>query len=310
MAFKTPQETTQAAIAGGTAKAGVTFGKAVVGSILAGAYIGLGGLVAIVVSSGLDPERWGTLPVLFSGAVFSLGLILVVLLGSDLLTGNMATLPAAMAARKVKLLSLIRNFGIITIGNLIGALLVAYFLAVQTGVIAEGELTLDRLEEIAVLKAQEESVWQMFLRAVGANWLVCLAVWMAFSAEDVGGKILAIFFPILGFVAIGFDHVVANMFFLPAALFAGIDISIPEILVNLGMSFVGNLVGGGLFVGLFYFFLHGRARDMPGRDDHDDGPRGGDRGGLRGGHDRHADRDASPGDGGAVPAGTSARTAR
>jgi hypothetical protein len=161
-----------------------------------------------------------------------------------------------------------------------------------------------------VLKAQEESVWQMFLRAVGANWLVCLAVWMAFSAEDVGGKILAIFFPILGFVAIGFDHVVANMFFLPAALFAGIDISIPEILVNLGMSFVGNLVGGGLFVGLFYFFLHGRAKDMPGRD-HDDDPRGGDHGELHAGHDRQAGRDA-PADGGsgAVPAGTSARTTR
>ena len=72
-------------------------------------------------------------------------------------------------------------------------------------------------------KGVEETEWQIFLRAVGCNWLVCLAVWMAFAAEDVAGKILAIFFPIMAFVAMGFDHVVANMFFLPAAIFAGVD---------------------------------------------------------------------------------------
>ena len=78
-----------------------------------------------------------------------------------------------------------------------------------------------RLEEIATLKGQEETEWQIFLRAVGCNWLVCLAVWMALAATDVAGKILAIFFPIMAFVAMGFDHVVANMFFLPAAIFTG-----------------------------------------------------------------------------------------
>ena len=81
-------------------------------------------------------------------------------------------------------------------------------------------MTFERLKAIAMLKGDTEGADQIFLRALGCNWLVCLAVWVAMTAEDTGGKILGIFFPIMAFVAIGFDHVVANMFFLPAAIFA------------------------------------------------------------------------------------------
>ena len=103
------------------------------GGFLAGAYIAFGGLVAIAVSSGLKPETWGTLPTLFAGSVFALGLVLVVLAGSELLTGNMALVPIAMMKRRVGLRTLGQNFTIVLIGNLIGSLFVAYFLAVQTG---------------------------------------------------------------------------------------------------------------------------------------------------------------------------------
>src|SRR5690606_36735283 len=83
-------------------------------------------------------------------------------------------------------------------------------------------LTYERLAAIAEGKALDHTAWETFLRAVGCNWLVCLAVWMSLAATTVSGKILAIFFPIIAFVAMGFDHVVANMFFLPAAIFAGV----------------------------------------------------------------------------------------
>ena len=106
------------------------------------------------------------------------------------------------------------------LGNLAGSLFVAYFLAVKTGVVT-ADLPLARLGQIAEAKGHTETELQIFLRGVGCNWLVCLAVWMSMAAEDVSGKILAIFFPIMGFVAIGLrTHVVANMFFLPAAIFA------------------------------------------------------------------------------------------
>ena len=153
--------------------------------------------------------------------------------------------------------------GITELEELAGALLVAWFLAVQTGVIGDGDaggnagLTYERLAGIAEGKALGESSWQTFLRAVGCNWLVCLAVWMSLAATDVAGKILAIFFPIMAFVAMGFDHVVANMFFLPAAMFAGVPgLTWVDVTVNLAIATIGNLVGGAVFVALAYWYLY------------------------------------------------------
>src|SRR3954453_23747436 len=214
MPFKSPPEITVAGATTGAKKASMSWDKALVGPFLAGAYIAFGGLLAISVSSGLDPKTWGTLPTLFTGSVFALGLILVVIAGADLLTGNMALVPMALFRRTINFPALAMNFTLVLIGNLLGSLFVAYFLAVKTGVVT-AELPLARLTGIATSKAVTETDWQIFLRAVGCNWLVCLAVWMALGAEDIAGKVLAIFFPIMGFVAMGFDHVVANMFFLP-----------------------------------------------------------------------------------------------
>ena len=248
MGFKDPKGITDTGIKTGVTKAGLRADKALVGGFLAGAYIAFGGLLAITVSSGLKPDIWGSLPTLFTGAVFALGLILVVIAGSELLTGNMALVPIALFARKVNLRALTMNFTIVTVGNLLGSLFVAYFLAVESGVIT-ADLQLERLAGIATTKGLEETEWQIFLRAVGCNWLVCLAVWMALGADDIGGKVLAIFFPIMGFVAMGFDHVVANMFYLPAAIFAGVpDIGWDDAIRNWIFAFLGNFVGAGVFV--------------------------------------------------------------
>jgi formate/nitrite transporter FocA (FNT family) len=103
----------------------------------------------------------------------------------------------------------------------------------------------------------------MFLRGIGCNWLVCLAVWMALGAEDIGGKILAIFFPITAFVAMGFDHLVANMFFLPAAHFAGAAVPWSEILRNWLYAGLGNLAGAVVFVMGAYWYLYGRTVVVP-----------------------------------------------
>ena len=264
MSFKDPKEITQAGIKTGAAKAGLSWDKALVASFLAGAYIAFGGLLAISVTSGMPEETWGTLPTLFAGAVFALGLILVVIAGSELLTGNMALVPLAAFKGRVGVGKLFGNLGIVLVGNLLGALFVAYFLADQTGVITE-ELPKARLEEIATLKAQTETEWQIFLRAVGCNWLVCLAVWMALAATDVAGKILAIFFPIMAFVAMGFDHVVANMFFLSAAIFAGAgDITWGDTLHNWLFAGLGNFVGAAIFVAGAYWYLYARPEEEAG----------------------------------------------
>lgn len=263
--FKSPPEITEASVETGESKAKIGPVKVLVGSFLAGAYIGFGALLAIAVSSGFDEQILGTIPTFFRGLVFSLGLILVVIAGSELLTGNMALVPIAMMRGRVAYRQLVSNIGLVLIGNFVGAVFVAFFLAVETGVLTV-EPQFSTLEEIALLKGQQESLWQIFLRALGANWLVCLAVWLALSATDVAGKILAIIFPILAFVAMGFDHVIANMFFLPAAIFAGVDITWLDALKNFAFAFLGNFVGAAVFVAGAYYFLYGRDEEPGGGD--------------------------------------------
>jgi len=270
MTAKTPDQIARTAVKTGETKAATSWDKTLLASFLAGAYISFGAMVAVTVSSGLDPELWGTLPTLFTGIAFTLGLVLVLVAGSSLLTGNMLLVPISALAGRIPVRDVARNLGLVLLGNVVGALFVAYFLAIQTGVIGssgaeEGTtaaMTYERLVGIAETKALDESAWQIFLRALGANWLVCLAVWMAMASDAISGKILAMFFPVMAFVAMGFDHVVANMFFLPAALFAGMpEIGWDDILRNWGLAFVGNLVGAVVFVASSYWYLY--LKDQP-----------------------------------------------
>lgn len=264
MSFKSPAEIARTGVQTGTTKAALSWDKALVAGFLAGAYIAFAGLLAVVASAGMDPKLWGGVQTLVTGGVFALGLVLVVIAGSELLTGNMALVPLAFLDRKVSLGRLSFNFLWVLIGNLIGSLFVAYFLAKETGVIT-AEAPLARLGAIATAKGHTETDWQIFLRAVGCNWLVCLAVWMALAAEDIGGKVLAIFFPIMAFVAMGFDHVVANMFFLPAAIFSHVQgIGWDDAIKNWIFAFLGNLVGAAIFVSTTYWYLY--VRDAPEED--------------------------------------------
>ena len=268
MSDRQPPEMAQVASETGAKKVHRTWDRVLVSSFLGGAYIAFGALVAITVSSGLDPGTWGTLPTLFMGAAFTLGLVLVLIAGSDLATGNMMLVPLGAMHGRLRTGDVAKNLTLVLLGNLLGALFVAYFLAVQTGVIgapgASGSaaLTHDRLAGIAAAKALHETPWQVFLRGVGCNWLVCLGVWMSLAATSVSGKVLAVFLPIMAFVAMGFDHVVANMFFLPAAMWAGIPgIGWGDVLRNWLLAGAGNLVGAVLFVATSYWYLF--LRDEP-----------------------------------------------
>jgi formate/nitrite transporter len=270
MTAKKPDQIAEEAVKTGVTKARTSWDKTLVASFLAGAYISFGALVAVTVSAGMDPEIWGTLPTLFTGLAFTLGLVLVLIAGSSLLTGNMLLVPLSAMERRISLSDVARNLALVLAGNLVGALFVAFFLAIETGVIGSAgseagtnaALTYERLAGIAEKKALDETSYQIFLRALGANWLVCLAVWMAIAADSVGSKILAMVFPIMAFVAMGFDHVVANMFFLPAAIFADVpDLGWDDVLRNWSFAFLGNLVGAVVFVGTTYWYLY--LKDQP-----------------------------------------------
>lgn len=249
--FHSPKEIAELAVASGEAKAKLSIVNMLILGFLAGAFIALGFLLDVRVT-GTAPNDWGSFKSFLGAAVFPLGLVFVILAGAELVTGNMLTLAIATFARRASFGRLINNWVWVTIGNFIGSIFVAYFFGHVVG-LTEGAF-LKATVSIATAKIHV-SFGQAFVSAIGCNWMVCLAVWLAYGAKEFAGKILAIWFPIMGFVAIGFQHVVANMFIIPAAIFAG-HATWGEWFTNFIPVFLGNAVGGAVFVGLAYYWTY------------------------------------------------------
>lgn len=232
--------------------------KLIILGLLAGVYIAMGGLLSTLVASGVG--GWAVanpiVPKLLAGVTFPLGLMLVVLVGAELFTGNTAYLMPATCKGDIPPYYFLRNWLIVYLANFAGALFFDYFLAYQTHAFALPEMQ-DYLKHLAEYKVAQP--WgQVLWRGVGANWLVCLAVWLGFSARSMAGRMLGIFFPVMGFVTMGFEHSVANMFYIPTAIFYGADVSWQDFLwANLLPSTLGNILGGAGFVGCLYTYLYG-----------------------------------------------------
>lgn len=252
MSINKPEEITQIAIDAGVAKANSSILKMLVLGFLGGAFIALGFLADIRVI-GNAPAELGSIAGFIGAAIFPLGLILVLLAGAELITGNMMSVSMAFFAKKISMPSVLRNWFFVTIANFVGAMFVAYFFGHVVGLTETGPF-LDKTVAIATAKVSDTFL-QTFVSAVGCNWLVCLAVWLCYGAKDFAGKVLGIWFPVTAFVAIGFQHVVANMFVIPAAVFAG-AITWGQLVDNVVPAFLGNVVGGAIFVGLFYMIAY------------------------------------------------------
>ncbi|MDH0301730.1 MULTISPECIES: formate/nitrite transporter family protein [unclassified Pseudomonas] len=252
MSVNTPSRITELAMQAGTRKAHLATRATLILGFLAGAFISLGFLLAIHVST-MIPAPWASFGNLLGAAVFPIGLILVILAGGELLTGNMMSLPLALFAGRIRPWAVLRNWTLVTVANLLGALFVAYCFGHLLG-LTEGPY-LNKTLAGATSKVSADFL-HAFVSGIGCNWLVCLAVWLSYASREVSGKILGIWFPIMAFVAIGFQHVVANMFLIPAAIFAGY-LSWGQLLENLAAVFLGNAVGGAIFVGLAYYVSYG-----------------------------------------------------
>jgi len=253
LAFNPPKRTAELAVEHGLKKANLPASSIFILGFLAGAFIAFGFLLDIRVTANLPEDIWGTMKALVGGSVFALGLVLVLLAGAELLTGNMMAVAIARFSGKIRTSYLIKNWLLIAISNFIGSIFVAYFFGHVLGLTETGPY-LDATVAVAGGKL-EDSFFQAFISGIGANWLVCLAVWLCYAADDVAGKILGIYFPIMAFVAIGFQHVVANMFIIPAAIFAG-HFGWLEYFENFVAVFLGNAVGGAVFVAGFYWLAY------------------------------------------------------
>lgn len=258
MPVATPAETLNKASDAGIAKASSrTLPKLIVAGILAGAYIALGGVLSIIIGFGF-PEVTAANPGmqrLLSGLVFPVGLMLVVVLGADLFTGNNALLMPPLLERRIGLGKVLMNWTVIWLTNFAGCLLVAYFLVYLTGLTASAPYAA-AANGIAVSKVLQ-SFGVVFLKGIGANWCVCLAVWLALSGKSLGEKLLACEIPVMAFVALGFEHAIANMFFIPLGMMQGAEISVGQLFwSNLIPATLGNIVGGALFVGIVHYYLN------------------------------------------------------
>ena len=241
-------------------------------AVAAGVFIGLGAVTSSTAAHAL--ENAGMVR-LVSGLIFPIGLMMVILLGAELFTGN-ALMVTAAVSDKISWKLLLRNWGIVFLGNLAGAVVLAALMAFFGQLnIGGGDLAVYTAK---VAAAKNGLPWiNAFVLGIFCNLMVCVAVYLANTAQDTAGKLLAIFFPIMGFVLAGFEHCVADMYYVPAGIFAymnpaytgmidaaGINVALLNfgdfIFANLIPVTLGNIVGG-VAVGLVMYACHGTKRD-------------------------------------------------
>ena len=241
-------------------------------AVMAGTFIALGAVFFTFVVH--DSTLSSGLTKLIGGVVFSLGLILVIITGAELFTGN-NLIVMAYVSRKITLAQLLNNWGVVFFGNFVGSLIVV-FLVFLTGMWTAGSASVG-VTALTIANAKVNlTFWAALSKGILCNILVCLAVYLCFSGRSVTDKILAILFPITAFVALGFEHSVANMYFIPAglllknspAVLAAAQETLGQVpdlsnldlygflVVNLLPVTLGNIIGGTLFVGLVHWFLY------------------------------------------------------
>ncbi|KAH9485458.1 putative formate transporter [Psilocybe cubensis] len=256
MAYDTPSTMKPEEVAAFMVRAGVKkhqdrFAAVFLKAFMAGAMLSFGGLLSEVLqggAGGLTSSNPGIVKVL-GGFVFPVGLVMIVLQGQELLTSNMMVFPMALAKRAIPWWSLPVNWIIVFFGNLAGSLFFAAILVHYSGIVSVDPYA-TFIKTFAIHKAHDPQWHQIFLRGIGCNWLVSVAVWQAAGAKDTISKVFAIWIPIWIFVACGFDHVVANMFSVPLGIMFGAPLTVNQyIKKSLIASLIGNIIGA-LFVAL------------------------------------------------------------
>lgn len=281
MVFHPPVAITAKAGDAGKYKVGLPAWNMVLRGFMSGAYIAMGAALATVCSTGIMASdaamRYGTASPGFSqlilGCVFPVGLIITVLTGAELFTGDAMLAPMAAFIHKITWLEVLNLWVFVYIGNLIGSVVFAYICAygpfVSFDAAGVGTVTAFGSRAIAIAGAKVGYVGLMgfysaFLKAIACNWLVNLAILLGICADDAVGKFFGIWFPIMAFVSSGFEHCIANMYFIPAGIFTQGFVTDPT-KINASINWItmwtaniipvtlGNIVGGLFFVGVIYW---------------------------------------------------------
>jgi formate/nitrite transporter len=274
--MRSPAEVVDVSVASAETKAAGSFVKLAILGFLAGAFMGFVGQGSTMASFNLlaDPDTYG-LGRLVAGTVFPVGLILVVIAGGELFTGNTLMVTAALK-RRITWARLLRNWGIVYLFNFFGALTIA-LLMMASGLFDSGDALFGAVTVKVAAGKTSLSFGAALASGILCNWLVCLGVWMAYATDSLAAKCLAIFFPVWLFVTSGFEHSIANMYYLCSGFLAkarygdeaaaigvseealaGLDVA--GIVGNLVPVTLGNIIGGCLFVGIAYAVAQNKLR--------------------------------------------------
>jgi len=266
-----PDQIAEQVVENACKKSNTKIARLLVLGILAGAFIAFASQGS---NAAIYNIPWAGVGKALAGALFSTGLMLVIIAGGELFTGN-TLMVAALAQKKIGWGGLLKNWVIVYAGNIIGAVLIAWFIFMSGQLNFSDGLLGGFTIKTAVYKVSLKFVEAFFL-GIMCNWLVSLAVWMAYGAKDMTGRLLAIFFPIWLFITSGFEHSVANMYYIPAGIMAKSNPVWVEQAIQLGASTekinslnwvsflthnlipvtLGNIVGGAVFTGMAYWFVY------------------------------------------------------
>lgn len=237
------------------AKAKTPFVKFAIMAIMGGIFIALGGLLTVVVAGNMNGIALGLIK-FTAGALFPVGLIMVSVAGADLFTSDCAGMTLSTMQKKTVFADLLKVWALSYAFNFIGSQLVAYFMTYKTGI-----LSTDAVNYVTgIANGKLKYSWDIvFLKGIGANALVCLGTWMGYAGKDIIGKSLGIWVPVMLFVTLGYEHSIANMFFIPTAIYSGADISWCQFICdNLIPATIGNIVGGAVFIGLAFGYVYNK----------------------------------------------------
>lgn len=274
--YLTPGEILQVTVKNAENKAKLPIFKMLLLGILAGAFVAFAGEASNMAAYSLlaDPNTYG-LGRTLAGVVFCGGLIMVVIAGGELFTGN-CLMVTGVFEKKIKMSAVLRNWVLVYLGNFIGGCLISWCMS-YSGLLESGAGLLGAVTVKIAAGKVVLPFGKALVMGILCNWLVCLAVWMGTAAKDAGGKVFSMFFPVWIFVISGFEHCIANMFYVPAGIFAkeafaeqaiAIGASAEAIealnwsnfaLVNLVPVTLGNIIGGTVFVGLIYWISYGKS---------------------------------------------------
>lgn len=260
MSYVKPAAVVETMIQAGETKATLGTMDLLVRGLLAGALLGFATTLAQTASIQT------TLPIM-GALLFPVGFVMIVLLGLELVTGNFALLPLAVMERRATLPHLLRNWGLVFLGNLIGSCVYALLFTVVIAPEAPIAALIVKAAEAKTTAYQAQGLYGMevvFVKAVLCNWMVTLGVVMSFTSQSTAGKVLAMWLPILTFFAQGFEHSVVNMFLIPAGMLLGANVSVADWWVwNQIPVTLGNVVGGFVFTGLALYMTYRSASAKP-----------------------------------------------